>query len=229
MRTKIDDVASEMLASFCVLFIFALAFVPKKEKRNSKIWALIIVPAIMLSLLLAYVSVTSVWRPYQMQDDVFREENAVGEYPLPRPYEGVFPWAKLSYPFYLEVFHNTTIMVTESTEFAYGQAQFTLFFANAKTLTVNGTYLWLTIRGPTPLHYELDFIFSDPETFFGFLIAFFTILNISGALLGIALAKTIRKANAQDRLESLQGNQPNKEFTEADKTTTYIVQTRRLY
>jgi hypothetical protein len=175
-----------MLVLFFALFFFTLAFLPKKEKLNSKIWLLIIVPAILLSLLLAYVSVTSVWRPYQMQDDIFREQNTLGEY------QGVFPWAKLSYPLYLDVLHNTPTMLNESTGFIYGQAGFSLFFANAKTLVVNGTYSFLAIRGPTPVHYKLDFVFSDPETFYVFLIVLFTIFNVIGALLGTVLAKTLR-------------------------------------
>jgi len=186
MRIEIDDVAPEMLASFLALFVFTLVFIPKKEKLNSKIWVLIIVPAIMLSLLPAYVSVTSVWRPHQMQDDIFRKQNALGEY------EGVFPWAKLSYPFYLNVFHSPANQWVEDGRYVDGQVQFSIFIANLRVTAVNGTFWFLMIEGPTPLHYTLDFIFSDPETFYVFLIVLFTIFNIIGALLGIVFAKALR-------------------------------------
>jgi len=179
---------TEMLASFLALFVFTLAFIPRKEKLNSRIWVLIIVPAIMLSLLLAYVSVTSVWRPHQMQEDVFAKQNALGEY------EGVFPWAKLSYPFYLNVFHSSGNQLVEdqSAGAVDGQVQFSMFIANLRVTAVNGTFWFSMVRGPTPLHYKLDFIFYDPEMFYVFLIVLFTIFNIIGALLGIVFAKTLR-------------------------------------
>jgi len=170
-----------MILPFAVFFGFAFALLPKKRARRI-FWVMVLILACIFSCLLAYASVTSVWRPYQMQDDV-----ALGEY------EGVFPWAKLSYPFYLNVFHSPVDQWWDDGRYIYGQARFSIFIANLKVTEADGTFWFRMIEGPAPLHYSIDVIFlSDPETFYVFLIILFTILNIIGALLGIVFAKTLR-------------------------------------
>jgi hypothetical protein len=177
-----------MLVSFIVFFVFAFDFLSRKADVSRRVWALIIVVACMLCLLLAYVSVTAVWTPHPIQHDVFHLQNELGEY------EGVFPWAKLTYPFYLDVYHTPPNQLTfdGSTSFVRGQARFNTFFASLKSITVNGTFSYPMIRGNAPLNYGLDFVFSDSETFYYFLIVLFEIFNVVGALLGIIFAKILR-------------------------------------
>jgi hypothetical protein len=174
---------------FVLFFVSTLAFLPTKGGGSRKAWILVIVLACILSLLLAYVSVMSVWTPNPTQVDIFKEQNALGEY------EGVFPWAKLSYPCYLNVYHTPgrLLQFNTTTGINQGQAHFNIFFANAKTITFNGTYwYYFMYLGPMPFHYKIDFIFSDSETFYDFLIVLFTLFNVIGALFGILMGTALR-------------------------------------
>jgi hypothetical protein len=175
-----------MLATFFTLLVFVLVL-PKEAKLSRKIWVVIIVLALMLSFLLAYVSVTSVWRPHRMQHDYFDVQNSADEY------EGVFPWAKLSYPFYLNLFHGVPFNPLSQNDngFVYGQARFSIFIANVRIIAISSTCWYAEVRGWTPLYYRVDFIFSNPDAFYDFLIALFTTLNVIGALLGFTVAKTL--------------------------------------
>jgi hypothetical protein len=138
------------------------------------------------SFLLAYVSVASVWTPHPLSDDVFRQQNALGEY------EGMFPLSKLSYPLYLRVYHTPFNSLILENGTAHGQVFFSVFFATANVIRVSGVFTcFYMVYGPVPLHYKIDFLFSDSPEFFGFLVALFTFVNIIGALLGIILAKTL--------------------------------------
>jgi hypothetical protein len=102
----------------------------------------------------------------------------------------VFPWAKLSYPLYLSVYHSNA---TWTGNVALGQVQVNVLFANVKIFGVNGTYStyggWW---GQTPVYYHFGFIFSDTDAFFDFLVVLLTLFNIIASLLGIALARMIR-------------------------------------
>ena len=188
-----------MVLPFAVFFGFTFALLPKKRARRI-FWVMALILACIFSLLLAYASVTSVWRPYQMQDDVARLQNALGEY------EGVFPRAKLSYPLYLNVFHTPADQWTSDGRYDYGQVQFSMFIANLRVTEVDGIFWLREIEGPTPLHYKIDLIFlSDPETFYVFLIVLFTIFNVIGALLGMVFAEALRarilsRANSQEAI-----------------------------
>jgi hypothetical protein len=175
------------------MFLLLFLVLPKKAKLNKKIWVFTIVLALALSLLLAYNSVTSVWRPHRMQHDYLDVQNSAGEY------EGVSPWSKLSYPFSLNVFHELPPLDGDYLPqndirfgYEYGQVRFTLLIVNLRTIMFNGTYWFSPVRGWTPMHYEIYFIFSNQDGFYDFLIALFTTLNMLGALLGIIVARTAR-------------------------------------
>lgn len=126
-----------------------------------------------------------------MQHDYLDVQNSAGEY------EGVFPWAKLSYPFSLSVFHELPPLDGDNLpqndiryQYEYGQVQFSILIANLRTIIFNGTYWFEPVRGWTPMHYKIYSTFSNPDAFYDFLIVLFTILNATGALLGFVVAKT---------------------------------------
>jgi len=177
-----------MLLAFVTFLVFTFAFLSWRKAFRRSVWTIVVVLACVLSLLFAYVSVSGVWVPHPLSDDVFREQNAFGEY------EGVFPWSRLSYPLYLNVYHTPFHQLTFRESFGFGQVYFSVYFANVKVIGANGTFSYFAgVMGPMPLHYKIDFLFSDSLEFFDFLIALFTFFNIIGALLGIILAKTLHK------------------------------------
>jgi hypothetical protein len=169
-----------MILSFVMFLFFTFAFLFNGRLVRKKVWTVIVVLVCMLSLFLAWVSVSSAWTP-----DPTSYELKFGET------EGVFPWAKLSYPLYLSVYHSQTTWIDPV---AQGQVQINVFFVNAKITGANGTFWFYGgVFGFMPVYYQFDFIFSNPDTFFDFLLALFTLFNIVGALLGIAVAKMIRR------------------------------------
>jgi len=177
-----------MLLAFATFLVFTFAFLWWRKVFRRRVWMVVVVLAFVLSLFLAYVSVSSVWTPHPLSSDVFPERNA------PSEYEGVFPWSRLSYPLYLNVYHTPFDQLTWVYPLAYGQVRFSMFFASAKILVVNGTFSYLAYAmGPMPLSYNIDFLFSHSRDFFYFLLAMVTFFNIIGSLLGIILAKTLHK------------------------------------
>jgi hypothetical protein len=69
-----------------------------------------------------------------------------------------------------------------------------MLFAGTGILRTNGTYWYFyALMGPMPLHYNINFVFSDPLQFFGYLLVLFTLFNFAGALLGISLAYTVER------------------------------------
>ena len=177
-----------MLLAFAIFFVFTFVFLWWKKAFSRRVWTVVVVLACVLSLFFAYVSVSGVWTPHPLSSDVFREQNALGEY------EGMFPWSRLSYPLYLNVYHTPFNQLTLVYPHFYEQVRFSIFFASAKILVVNGTFLYRAyIMGPMPVSYIIDFLFSNSRDFFYFLLVTFTFFNIIGALLGIILAKTLHK------------------------------------
>jgi hypothetical protein len=78
-----------------------------------------------------------------------------------------------------------------------GNASFNIFLANLKVMQINGTFTYPPVFGKVPLSYSLNFpLFNSGETFFVFLAVFFTLLNIAGALLGLALTSTLKRIKA---------------------------------
>jgi hypothetical protein len=134
--------------------------------------------ACLVSLFLAWVSVSNAWTP-----DPMSYELKFGET------EGVFPWTKLSYPLYLSVYHSNTTWIDTV---VHGQVHVNVLFVNAKIIGANGTFSFYGgAFGFAPVYYHFDFIFSNPDAFFDFLLVLLALFNIIGALLGIALARMI--------------------------------------
>jgi hypothetical protein len=181
-----------MFLVFFTSLVATFALLRWEKAFSKKAWtifiAIFIVLACATSFLLAYVSVASVWTPHPLSDDVFRQQNALGEY------EGMFPLSKLSYPLYLRVYHTPVKSQILENGTAHGQVFFSVFFAAANVIRVSGVFwCFYQVMGPVPLHYKIDFLFSDSPEFFGFLVTLFTFVNIIGALLGVILAKTLHE------------------------------------
>ncbi len=181
-----------MLLSLFTFLVFTFAFLRQKKKFGKRAWTITIALACLFSFLLAYISVSAVWTPHPLSDDVGREQNALGEY------EGVFPWSELSYPLYLTVYHSPFNQQTFLYPYAYGEARFNIFLANANIIRLNGTFSYYAyVMGPMPLYYKIDFLFSDSLEFFDFLLVLFSFFNIIGTLIGIMLAKTLQKKSGK--------------------------------
>jgi hypothetical protein len=183
----IQLVMTTLLALF-TCFVFAFANLQLRRTFSKRRWVTALILALVFSLFLAYFSVSSVWIPHGLSDDVFRQQNEVGEY------AGTFPWSQLSYPLSLSVYHTPFENLTYEGQYAYGQVRFSTLFAGTNILRTDGTYWYFyPIMGASPLQYNINFFFSEPFQFFGYLLVFFTIFNLIGALLGLSLAYAIVK------------------------------------
>lgn len=167
-----------------ICFVFAFVILHWRRTFGKRGWATAIVLALVFSLFLAYFSLSNVWVPHALSDDVlYQEERAHGEF------EGLFPWSKLSYPLSLSVVHTPFSQLTFQYPYAHGQVRFTVFFAGTNMTQINGAFwYYYPVMGPMPLQYKIDFVFSPPLQFFGFLLVSFTLFDFVGALLGISLA-----------------------------------------
>jgi hypothetical protein len=178
-----------VLLAFVVFVAIAFAFSALEKMLSKWVWVIVIFLAIAFSLFLGYRSVSNVWVPYQLSDNVFREQSALGNY------RGTFPSSQLSYPFSLNVYHTPPNQQTysESPEpgYGYGEARFTILFLNANTLQINGAFSYVTVMEPWPLGYRMNFEFSDPIDFYVFLVIFYGFVNALGALAGIIVARTL--------------------------------------
>lgn len=174
-----------MLLAFVVFAVFTAVFLLLR-KPSRITWIELAVLACAFSLLLAFVSVSTVWVPHPNSDQLFYVQNTLGEY------EGDFPLSKLSYPFYLNVYHTPFEQVTFTGNLAYGKAFLSVFFDGTRILGVNGTYSYFyPVMGGVPLYYSLNFVFSDSDSFYYFLLVSFTFVNAVGAFIGIIVGKVL--------------------------------------
>ncbi|MGD0979798.1 MAG: hypothetical protein ABR962_11750 [Candidatus Bathyarchaeia archaeon] len=167
-----------------ITFILSISISEFGKWSSRALWTVVIVFAVVFSLNLAYASVSSVWVPRPSSDIISFQQNTLGEY------QGTFPYSELSYPLALSVYHTPESNQTfdEQNEEAYGQVRFNIFLASANIFEVNGTFhyfIW------SELQYKLDFVFSDSQQFFDFLVALYAVFNMIGALIGIAMARTL--------------------------------------
>jgi len=177
-----------MLLALLVCFVFTFAILHWRRTFGRGGWMTPLVLALVFSLFLAYFSVSSVWIPHGLSDDVFYQQNKLGEY------AGAFPWSRLSYPLSLSVYHPPFENLTLEYPYAYGQVRFSTLFADIGILRTNGTYwYYYPVMGAMPLQYDTSFPFSEPLQFFGYLLVLFTLFNFVGAFLGISLANAIEK------------------------------------
>lgn len=172
-----------MLLSFVLTFCFALSFWLWRKKLSRRNFSLVVTFAFLVSLLLGFITIWSVWTPYVTNLDFHGDE-----------FDGYFPWSKLSYPLHLSVYHTPFALLLYDGSYISGNVSFAILVANAKVMKVDGTFRYPPVFGRVPLPYSLNFPFFDSgEKFFIFLLILFTVFNIIGALIGIASAYTIIK------------------------------------
>lgn len=176
-----------MLFALVVFLFLAFAFSALEVRVGKCVWIVVVVLVVAFSLFVAEPSVSSVWVPQELSDTVWRKQDAFGEY------QGTFPWNKLSYPFYLSVYHTPPEQIAYhdgNNVRAFGQVRLTIFFANINAHQIDGTFDFTPVMGPSPLHYKIN-LFSNPGDLFDFLVGFYTFVNIIGALIGIFIGRTL--------------------------------------
>jgi hypothetical protein len=175
-----------VLLTLALVICFTLLFQSWRRKLNRKGWAVIAIFAFSVSVILASVSVWSVWTPYTTNWNFHGGES-----------DGIFPLSKLSYPLCLSVYHTPFIHLLYDGMHISGDVSFSFFLMNAKVTVINGTFSYPPVFGEVQLSYSIDFpLFNNGETFFIFLLSLFTIFNMIGALIGIALANILPKKRA---------------------------------
>jgi hypothetical protein len=168
---------------FVLAVCFTLPLFLWKKRLSTVDWALVAAFASLLSLLLSFISVWSVWTPYTTNLDFHGGE-----------FDGYFPWSKLSYPFYLSVYHTPFARLLYDGMHISGSVSIDIYLINAKAVEVNGKFSYPPVFGKVPLSYSLNLpLFNNGETFFIFLLILFTFFNTVGAILGILVAHTFVK------------------------------------
>jgi hypothetical protein len=176
-----------MIWIFFVVLIVTFSFLVWKKTVGRKTWMAIIVLAMLFSLFVAYISVSNIWTPDPLNDNVYREQNESGKF------SGTLPWSHCSYPLTLTVFHTPFQQVTKNQYYAYGNAEFIISFANLSLIQVKGNYTYNNwVMGPAPLHYQIDSIFSNSLEFFWSLVALFTVFNFLAGIVAIIIANGFR-------------------------------------
>jgi hypothetical protein len=134
-----------------------------------------------LTFLVSFVSVWSAWNPYALSNSL---------------HDGNYSGASgLSYPLQMKVY---LAPLTDQGNLIEGNVSFDVLIANEKLLETNGTLsydLINTLKGASgPVNYQLGPpFFSDPISFFSFLLFLFTLSNMAGFALGLILAYVISK------------------------------------
>jgi hypothetical protein len=179
-----------MIWVFLVVLVVTSAVFLWKKAVGRKTWVALVLFAILFSFVAAYISVSNVWTPSPLSDDVFRAQDKHGNF------NGTLPLSQLSYPISLTVFHTPFQQVTldQNGYYAHGKAEFNVTFTNFNFLQVNGNYSYLyPIMGPSPLIYEIDSVFNNGPEFFGSLVALFTVFNCFAAFAAIILATVSKR------------------------------------
>jgi hypothetical protein len=173
-----------------LLLAFSLLFFTKRTDRKK--WTILIVLVLLVSFIFAYISVSNVWTPATTSFTVRAGERG-----------GHFPWSKLSYPIYMTVEHYFNRYTGRDYS---GTVHFNIFLAWTRIITVNGQFYYPAVYGEVRLSYSLDSPFFTASTFYAFIVALFTALNLSGSLLGFALAHILSRRVSRFR----RGNGPHR-------------------
>ncbi len=177
-----------MIWVFVIVLVVTSTFVVWKKAIGRKTWTAIIVLAMLFSLFVAYITISNVWTPNPLSDDVYHQQNDYGEF------SGTLPLSQSSYPLTLMVFHTPFAQLTYDYPYAHGKAEWTINFAGFNLIHVKGNYsYYYPIMGPSPLLYQIDNVFSSSLGFFWSLVALFTVFNFAAAVVAIILAYGFRR------------------------------------
>jgi len=171
-----------MIPTFFLVYFFLTFWWRKKELGNRrKVWMVVSVFSITVSVLFSILSVWSVHNPYATYTNwtVKWGEN-----------DGVFPISKSSFPLYITVYHDFNTGPVGA-----GRVIFKIFLMGIEIGEISGTFTYAPIFRETLLNYSsLNFpIFNNVESFLYLLIFLFTFFNLFGAFLGTVLAYKIEK------------------------------------
>jgi disulfide bond formation protein DsbB len=173
-----------MILAFSIPLILLAILLSTKKKLLRKHWYMLFSLGFVLAFIVSFVSVWSVWSPYERSDSLH-------EY-WETKYSGA---SSLSYPLELSVY-VVPLPVRNFT--AVQNISFDVSVANQKVLETNGTLSFdigtALIGNPAPLSYQLGPPFhSDAIYFFGFLLFLFTLFNMVAAALGLILAYVVSR------------------------------------
>lgn len=150
----------------------------------------LIVCLILISMLVGFLSLWIVWTPF-----VTNLTYPDGEY------QGTPPLNKLSYPFFLSVYHTPHLHL-RCDKGCSGIVSFKIFFANIKVYEVNGSFSYPSPFGEFPLNYMINLpFFETKEKIFTFLLATFTLFNLTGAAIGVLIYSTIKRIQKEKKFQ----------------------------
>ena len=118
-------------------------------------------------------------------------------------YQGTPPLNKLSYPFFLSVYHTPHLDI-RCDKGCSGIVSFKIFFANIKVCEINGSFYYPPVFGEAPLNYKINLpFFETKEKFFAFLLATFTLINLAGAAIGVLMYLTVKRIRKRGKLSTV--------------------------
>jgi hypothetical protein len=173
-----------MLPAFIVFLVFGLAYL--KFSLNFRMRVLLVALFVFACLMafVAFSSVGSVWMPRSWPE----QENSIAGY------QGIFPFSKLLYPFYLTIYYSQHDPMS-----SFGQVHLGVFFANMKVGDISGAYQFRMYGAPD---YTFNFFISNQFDLFTFLLGVFGLLDICGALLGVVAARVLKQFLGKQRSSS---------------------------
>jgi len=154
----------------------------RKKCGGGRFWITLIAYLTLISMFFAFLSLWIVWTPL-ITSLTYHD----GEY------QGIPPLNKLSYPFFLSVYH-TPHLDLRCDKGCSGIVSFKIFFAIIKICEINGSFSYPSAFGEFLLNYKINLpFFETKEKFFAFLLATFTIINLAGAAIGILTYSTVKR------------------------------------
>lgn len=180
-----------MLFTGIIIASIILPYWYRKKYGGRRFWTTLIAYLTLISMFFAFLSLWIVWTPL-LTNLTYHD----GEY------QGAPPLNKLSYPFFLSVYHTPHLNL-RCDKGCTGIVSFKIFFANIRIWEINGSFSFPSIFGEAPLNYKIDLpFFETKEKIFTLLLATFTLFNLAGAAIGVLIystVKRIRKAKTFNR------------------------------
>jgi len=153
-----------------------------RKRGGRRFWTTLIGYLIVISMFVAFLSLWIVWTPF-VTNITYHD----GEY------QGTPPLNRLSYPFFLSVYHTPHLYV-RCDKGCSGIVSFKIFFTNIKVCEINGSFSYPPVFGEVPLNYKINVpLFETKEKFSIFLLATFTLFNMTGTAIGILTYLTIKR------------------------------------
>jgi len=158
----------------------------QKRYGSRRFWITLIAYLLLISMFFAFLSLWVIWTPF-ITNLTYHDSD----------YQGTPPLNKLSYPFFLSVYH-TPHLYLRCDKGCSGIVSFKIFFANIKICEINGSFSYPPVFGETPLNYKINLpLFETKEKFFAFLLTIFTLFNLTGAAIGALTYLSIKRIKSK--------------------------------